>query len=177
MDKKDGLKGMWQHHDYRFESLKAIVEGMQFAISKFRIKNKEVDWYDSSWLLEDSEFIFGLSFVALQNYINSSIFDFDGDLTGKHRLYKIGGLLDGGQRSKIELIIALANYFKHRDDDRPLHPGTAKILDECGIKGLDFISIEDSPVFQGLNKLTNDWDLTSLTVLVQFWRESMFAIK
>jgi len=65
----------WRRMDFRIEVLRLTITGLENSIEVLQTKFNEIDWYDGLWLLEESEPIFGLAFIAIQNYINSSIYD------------------------------------------------------------------------------------------------------
>lgn len=162
-------------HDYRIGTVKTIISGFEKAISDHKKLEKELDWYDGIRLLEDTEPIFGTALIALQNYINSSIYDLDGDLNRKEVLYKVGERITSITKTQIELIIGLANYFKHRDDNRSLHRGTRKILDSFGIDYSEDLDITRSPIFQGMDTLDENWSLLKLIDIVEEWRETIWV--
>jgi hypothetical protein len=122
------MEGIYKSIDFRISALNQIMVGLSNSIEDFEQKEKDNYWYDGLFLLEDIEPIYGLAFIALQNYINSSIYDFDNSLNRKLELYKKDFKVKNSSKSKIELIICLANYFKHRDDYKELHKGTAIVL-------------------------------------------------
>lgn len=105
--------------DYREKSLDMVINGLKEAVDKLHDFSKETPWYDALFLLEDSEHIFGLAFVAFQNYINTSIKDLteQGGKEQQHRYYRHGEVLSTFNHTRIELIICLANYIKHKEDD------------------------------------------------------------
>jgi len=109
------MKTHWRSVDYRIESLSQTIQELETAVQELRKKEKEIHWYYGLWFLEEVEHIYGLAFIALQNYINSSIYDRFQNLTKQYLKYKIGKEFNNSGRTKIELIIALANYYKHRD--------------------------------------------------------------
>lgn len=161
----------WRIVDYRKESLKQIIIGLKNSIELLEIKNKNHDWYDGLWLLEDSEPIYGLAFIAFQNYINGSIKDLYESTEHKINFYKIEGNHNNFSLSKIELIVALANYIKHKDEGK-LHTNTQKTLDAFNLKNND--EITESAIFDGLSVLSNTWDLFELLDIVTKWREKLF---
>ena len=79
--------------------------------------------------------------------------------------------------SIIELIIGLANYFKHRDDKRDLNKGTSDILTDFGFKYFESVDVLDSPIFKGLEILSIEWKITELIEIVQEWRENIWKIE
>jgi hypothetical protein len=164
----------WRRVDFRKESLYQTILGLNNSIDYLHKKTKDAHWYDGLWLLEESEPIFGIAFIAFQNYINSSIFDKEETLERKIALYKEDSTLDNYEQTKIELIIALANYFKHRDDDKELHRGTVEILKNFNLEYHNEIDITESPIFKGLDLLHEKWDLLEIFSFVIDWREKLW---
>lgn len=159
--------------DYRVESLTTIVNGLENAINKLKKQIKDVDWYDVDWCLEEIEPIYGLSFIAFQNYINGSIKDFIGELNdSKHQLYKLGNNKENS-KSMIELIIALANYSKHKEEGTP-HKGTKDILDYFQLTYENVTYLDKSAIFEGLTLLDSSWDLLNIMKIVTEWRELLW---
>lgn len=157
--------------DYRAESLFQIISGLVNSINMLKERQEEGGWYDGLWLLEDTEPIFGLAFIAFQNYINGTIKDFFETTDNKTVYYKIEPNLGGFQKSSIELIIGLANYIKHKEDLK-LHNGTKNILDCFDLNNSD--EITESPIFNGLDLLDSNWDLFNILNIVKGWREKLF---
>ena len=52
------------------------IKGLSETIEILYNQVNEIDWYDGDWFMEESEPIYGLTFIAFQNYINGSIKDF-----------------------------------------------------------------------------------------------------
>lgn len=161
----------WLKVDYRAESLFQIISGLVNSINKLKERQEEGGWYDGLWLLEDTEPIFGLAFIAFQNYINGTIKDFYNTTDNKVVFYKIEPNLNGFEKSSIELIIGLANYIKHKEDSKLLN-GTKNILDCFGLNNSD--EITESPIFNGLDLLDSNWDLFNVLEIVKSWREKLF---
>ncbi len=160
--------------DYRIASLTQIVNGLSASITYLKQKTKEEDWYDGGWFLEETEPIIGLAFIAFQNYINSSIKDLPDKILSKVDYYKINSKVMGYDKSGIELIIGLANYFKHRDDEVDFHNHTKQILECFELKYKDRMFIEESPIFEGLYILNENWNLFEILEIVRNWRESLW---
>ncbi|NCD68097.1 hypothetical protein [Mucilaginibacter agri] len=164
----------WRRFDFRRASLNVTIMGLQQTIDVLHAQTEEIHWYDGDWFLEESEPIYGLAFIAFQNYINGSIKDFDGDTTKKTGYYKKGKPLTGFSKTDIELIIALANYAKHKDEGHP-HKGTAEVLNELGLNFTDVIYLDQSAMFQGLELLDSKWELSAILESVIAWRESLWT--
>lgn len=161
-------------HDYRIGPVKTIILALEGTISDYKSFALEVG-FDGITLLEDTEPILGIAFVTLQNYINSSIYDLDGNLARKEVLYKVGKGITSSKKTQIELIIGLANYFKHRDDNRSIHRGTRNILDSFGIDYSEDLDITRSPILQGMDTLDENWSLLKLIDIVEEWRETIWV--
>ncbi|WP_101902805.1 hypothetical protein [Tenacibaculum dicentrarchi] len=167
----------WKRHDSRIESYQILIDGIENSILQLRDKLEKIEWYDGLWFLEESEPIYGLAFVALQNYINSSIYDRFDNSEKKIVKYKLGEQIDQHLRTDIELIIGLANYFKHREDNGKLHKGTQNILNDLDFRYDKEVDIVDSPIFKGLDLLTNKWELNDLLERTSSWREKLWTEK
>ena len=160
--------------DYRKVSLEIIVDGLNEAIESLKNNIEKINWYDIDWFMEESEPIYGLAFIAFQNYINGSIKDFKGNLNNKNLLYKIENSESEFSRSKIELIVALANYSKHKDEGIP-HKGTREILDNFGLNYENITYLDESPIFQGLSIFNEEWDLLKIMEITTEWRELFWS--
>lgn len=160
--------------DYRAVSLEMIINGLNSAIDNLKNQIDEIPWYDGSWFMEESEPIYGLAFIAFQNYINGTIKDYKGNLKSKQELYRIENSKSKYPKSKIELIIGLANYSKHKDEGTP-HKGTMEILDcfELDYKNPGYL--EKSPIFQGLTILNEDWNLIKVKAMITEWRKLLWT--
>jgi hypothetical protein len=167
-------KTHWFRHDCRFESLDLTIKGLTESISVLHNKLNEIYRYDGDWFLEESEPIYGLAFIAMQNYINRSIKDFAENLKNKESFYKLEQTQNTNEKTRIELIIGLANYAKHKDEGTP-HKGTRETLDYFNLNYKNVTYLDSSPIFQGLTLLSSDWDLFEITKNVTEWRESIWS--
>lgn len=157
--------------DYHADSLKQIIIGLNNSINTLKKRNEEIAGYDGLWLLEDSEPIFGMAFIAFQNYINGSISELFESTNNKTSYYKIDSKHENYDKSYIELIIGLANFYKHKDEIK-LHTGTRNILDTFNLETSG--RIEESPIFEGLTILDEKWNLFKVYEIVIDWRKELF---
>ena len=164
-------KTHWRKFDFRKDSLTHIIIGLNNSINSLKDFQSENKWYDGLFFREDTEQIYGLAFIAFQNYINGSISDLYNDLSNKNHYYNLNGNFEIYSKSSIELIIGLANYIKHKEEKK-LYQGTTDILDSFGL--LVNQKIEQSPVFEGLTLLNDSWDLMEVLKMVLEWREKLF---
>lgn len=160
--------------DYRIESLRIIISGLKNSILELKKKLNESEWYDGIWLLEESEPIVGLAFIAAQNYINSSIYDRFETLEKQYEEYKMGNRINDKGRTDIELIISLANYFKHRDHPKGLTGETPKILNDFNLQFDKNVGIINSPIFKGLELFSENWDLIEIIKTTETWRYKLW---
>lgn len=160
--------------DYRAVSLEMIINGLKSAIEALENQISEIHWYDEDWFMEESEPIYGLAFIAFQNYINGSIKDFKGNLKDKQILYKLDHNSIKYSKSTIELIIGLANYSKHKDEGI-LHKGTKEILDCFELSYENVAYLDKSPIFQGLTIIDEDWNLIKVQGIVTEWRNLLWT--
>lgn len=160
--------------DHRAVSLDLTIKGLSETITVLKNQIDEIDWYDGDWFMEESEPIYGLALIAFQNYINGSIKDFANSLKEKESFYKVEQSPKDGTRSKIELIIGLANYAKHKDEGTP-RKGTKDILDHFKLAFNNVTYLDKSPIFQGLTLLNAEWNLFQVKNLVTNWREYLWS--
>ncbi len=166
-------KTHWRKHDYRIESLKLVISGIEESINKLKLKIEEEDWYDGGWFIEEAEPMLGLCFVAFQNYINSSIYDRFEHLTKQYEKYKLGKYSFNSKRTDIELIIAIANYFKHRDSQKKIFTETIKILNDFNLQSKEW-EFSYSPIYKGFDILSKENKLSDLINIVETWREELW---
>lgn len=167
-------KTHWRRQDYRIESLQSILSGLENSIKQLDEVCKKCPIYSETFYLEEVEPIYGMAFIALQNYINSSIFDLFESLNKKNEIYKQDKKILSYERTRIELIIGLANYLKHRDEDNSFNKGTLNLLKDFKLNYDDEFSEGISPIFEGYNLLTEDFKMSELIDIVKEWRENMW---
>jgi len=173
---KEVTKIHYLRFDHRAVSLNTTIKGLNETINVLKTKIDEIDWYDGDWFMEESEPIYGLAFIAFQNYINESISDFAGSLEKKESYYELEQNSKDGNRSKIELIIGLANYAKHKDGGIR-RKGTKAILDHFKLTYNDVTCLDRSAIFEGVDLLYKDWDLFQVKNIVTAWREYLWLKK
>ncbi|MCF8459342.1 MAG: hypothetical protein K9G46_01330 [Flavobacteriales bacterium] len=167
-------KTHWRRVDYRAESLRVTIGALDECIESLLVKTKTQDWYDGVWLLEESEPIIGLGFVAFQNYVNSSIYDRHEELVKQYEKYSTGAEKLKNERTKVELIIAIANYFKHRDSLGDLHEPTRQILADFKLNYAKDADVFNSPILKGFDILSEKNELSEIMELIFEWRKSLW---
>jgi len=171
--------------DNRIGIVRDIISPLQDQFEKIKeINKKDNSYYWDMLYADDAEHIVGLVFIILQNYINSSISDLYSNLKKVHIKYSIDKKIEESQITRIELIITIANYYKHRDLPPELHNNTTRILDDLNIKFREVYDEQNSkyfhaigassPVFSGLDMLSENWDFIDLINIVSEWRENLW---
>lgn len=175
---------LWFEPDERYEGLEALFDGYNIALKKFRNKYQECDWYDVGFYREETDLIYGIALISLQNYINKWCVDFlESKIFGYERAYQYydrdSKIVKNGV-TQIRLIIELANYFKHRDDDGNLQHHTFQVLDNVNILNISKSGderYEDELLIEGILLLNdNIFDLSGLMLIVKKWfNDILFA--
>lgn len=171
--------------DTRIGIVRNIISPLRDQFEKIKEINKEYEFYYWDMIYaDDTEHIVGLVFIILQNYINSSISDLYPDLKKVYTKYSNDKKIKKSQITRIELIITIANYYKHRDLPPELHNNTTRVLDDLNIKYKEYYDEQDleyfyaigasSPVFSGLDMLSENWDFLDLINIVSEWRENLW---
>jgi hypothetical protein len=174
--------------DSRINIVKKLIKPIKIEFDKIIIHNKKEEYiYWDSVYSDDTEHIVGIVFIVLQNYINSSISDLYPDLKKIHSKYQLDKEINNTETTRIHLIIALANYYKHRDLPQKLRENTIKHLANLEIEYENNYDLEDgkyshklgaeSPVFSGLSYLSDSWDLNDLIDIVSDWREQLWLME
>lgn len=169
-------KTHWKQLDYRIDSLSLIIKGIEKNIEELKEKVNQNSFYDGLWFLAESEATLGIAFIAFQNYINSSVYDRHESLVKQYEAYKEGNKLKGKESTDIELIISLANYYKHRDHPSNLSKPTVNVLLDFNLQYKKGTDIENSPLIKGLEILSENWDLQELITIVKDWRDELWKI-
>lgn len=171
----DVKRTSWLRTDYRRDSLSTIVIGLKAALDEVDEKLQTISWYDGLWAQEESEPIFGIAYIAMQNYINKSIADYERVYklgVPKYKYYQLDDVILDHSRTTIEMIIALANYAKH-EEERKLHSNTTSILDDLEFN-YSQPDITESPLFKGIELISYEWELSKLLEIVLAWRERIW---
>ena len=173
-------------NDTRIEIIKDIIFPFQLQLNKImEICKTDGGWYWDTIYADDMEHHVGTVFIVLQNYINSSISDLFPDLSKLYTKYSIDKKVNNSKTTRIELIIAIANYYKHRDLPNELQSQTIKPLNDLKIEFKEIFEDgkffhkrgSSSPVFEGLSLLSESWEFNDLINIVSEWRENMWLIE
>lgn len=205
-----------KHHyletDNYKSNLEFLIEGIEYSINRIVQYNKEAT--DGLLDLEiELEGAYGLALIAMQNYINLTLVDcftasnINSD-TPKEKLhmykeklrtfsqeaYKNDYMYESGE-TKVQLIVALANSYKHRNDlelyidkiysnkeltlsesekyKKGYNQNTSDVLNAFNL--LESDDWEIYPVINGMKILDNDFNLRNIiNHLLNSWRPRMW---
>ncbi len=159
--------------DWRIGPLRDIIVGIDASITAIR-ERFEAGEADGLAALEHVEPVLGIGFVALQNYALGTWTDLNEmrktrrkPPVTKLRCYACDPITLRGGPTRIELINATANYFKHHDEWSGW-PGnqTTRTLSRVGIsQRTEFPCIEARRILCG-----DRWALAVFHQIIQEWR-------
>jgi hypothetical protein len=171
----------WREFDFRHDWISLTLHALKSGFEIIRERAKEETWFDGIWQLEHRENIVGIAFVAAQAYMLGTVEDINKIRAGKGNppVGKINCYSDDPNplpsgRSRILLINAIANYYKHHDewDAWPTNL-TVNTLADVGI-----VENTEFPCYEAATKL---WDaddtenLENLLSIITEWREHIIS--
>lgn len=114
---KDTKKHYLLYTDYRMQSLEIVLEGLDHSSKTLSDKVlNSIGFLDPS----DTEFYYGVRYLAIQNYLKYTTSDLCQVFNIKdEKLYKFHSITDkmpGHEYNTIQLINSCADYFKHKDE-------------------------------------------------------------
>jgi len=161
--------------DFRIHPLFAVVVGIDAGLKAIRNLIDEEEGFDGLTAREHAEPLLGLGFVAAQVYAHGTWTDLNRirSSRGKPKLnkgdcYKCDSIKLQGTVTRIEVINAVANYFKHHDEwsGWPTNE-TTKTLGSVGItQQTEEPCIEATELFCG-----KSWEFVVVHEVVKEWRE------
>jgi hypothetical protein len=155
---------------FRVNYLNRMLGKLQELLDSHIQMCDEFDWYEENFLSEDTDDSLGFVFVACQVFISGTV----GDVIGKHNFTykeKEKALKNApkfkGFRTKIELINAAANYYKHKDESE-IAGDTLKIMEGFGLLK------EDYPLLSARELLIGEQPICILANFLIGWRNHVF---
>jgi hypothetical protein len=165
--------------DWRIEPLHDIIVGIDAGIAAVR-ERLDAEEIDGLTALGHLEPILGLGFLAFQNYVLGTWTDINEIRKSRGKppvskldCYTCDPITVREGTTRIELINAAANYFKHHDEwsQWPTNE-TTRTLSRIGIAQQNEFPCSDvARIFCGDN-----WELVVLHQIVQEWRTHVFKI-
>ena len=163
--------------DWRIDPLYAVIVGIDAGLTAISRRIDEEEGFDGLTGREHAEPLLGLGFVAAQVYAHGTWTDLNRIRSGSGRpklsksdCHKCDLIKIKGKATRIEVINAIANYFKHHDEwsGWPTNE-TTKTLSSVGITQLtEAPCIEATKLFCG-----NSWEFVVVHAVVKEWREHL----
>ncbi len=160
--------------DWRIGPLYEVIVGIDAGLAEIGRRIDKEEGFNGLTAREHAEPLLGLGFVAAQTYAHGTWTDLNQirSSRGKPKLsksdcYKCDPIKLKGKATRIEVINATANYFKHHDEwsGWPADK-TTRILSSVGITQLtEFPCIEATELFCG-----KSWEFVVVHQVVKEWR-------
>jgi hypothetical protein len=166
--------------DFGTGVLEHVVVGIDAGLASIEAQIGDPEWYDGVHACDDAEPLLGLGFVAFQTYAVRAVADLN-RIRARHRkpkknkldCYSCDPVTLRGRVTRIQLVHAVANYFKHhdewsrwptRDKDQGFHD--TQILASVGIT-----QKTEHPCIEATNLLCGTgWKMIVIHQIVQEWR-------
>lgn len=170
--------------DWRIEPLRDILSGLAAGLAAMDERIDSEDGFDGVSARDHVEPLLGLALVAAQTYALGTVSDLNAVRMSRRVLemeklecYGCDTIRLNGGVTRIELINASANYFKHHDEwvrwptgkDRGIND--VKILNRAGIT-----EMTESPCIAAVDLLCGKrWELIVFLQILQEWRAHLFS--
>lgn len=168
----------WKEIDYRHDWVSLTLNALKTGFASIKEMADEMPWFDGLWQLEHAESIFGIAFITAQTYILGTVEDIN-DIRksaskseiGKIDYYKDDKCPLSNGVSRILLINAIANYYKHHDEwENPWKKNsTVQTLNDVGISESTEFPCNEVAAILSNGKTTDDLD--NLLTIISEWRE------
>lgn len=168
--------------DWRLPSTRGVLRALNDGLTRVQQHLDEaIEQYETDDALDHAEALLGIAFVTAQIYMAGTIADANRitgsktTLTKENLLKEYGKRLPGSIITDLQLVDAIANYFKHHDEGsnwpaKGQSQKTLSILRAAGIK-------ESYPCLEAANYLCpGDLpDLNHLLSIIRNWREMVIS--
>lgn len=170
--------------DWRVGPLHDVIVGIDAGLAAIQERLNSEDGFDGISSREYAEPLFGLGFVAAQSYALGTVSDLNTVRMRRRKpkkqkleCYACDTITLNGVVTRIQLINATANYFKHHDEwarwptgrDRGAHD--TKVLGSVGItEKTEFPCVDAVDLLCG-----RSWELIVLHQIVKEWRVHLFS--
>ena len=170
--------------DWRIGPLHDVIVGIDAGLAAIHERIESEDGFDGISARGHAEPLFGLGFVAAQTYALGTVSDLNAVRMSRREsekkkleCYACDTIRPKGGVTRVEIINASANYFKHHDE-WPRWPTVgdhgapdAKTLDRVGItERTEFPCIAAVDLLCGTS-----WELIVLHQILKKWRTHLFS--
>ncbi len=172
--------------DHRMEPLHDVIVGINAGLAAIHKRLDTEEWFDGIWAREYAEPLLGLGFVAAQTYAVGTVSDLNSIRISRgkskaenlknYKCYTQDTFIKGDV-TRLQLINAAANYFKHHDEWGARWPMekpdgyTTETLGKVGItEKTEFPCIDAVELLCGTS-----WELNVLPKILKEWRVHLFS--
>jgi hypothetical protein len=174
--------------DWRSGPLRDALAGLDAGLKRIEDRPSEQPWFDGLWACEYSEPLLGVAFVAAQTYLVGTVSDVNSIRArradglpeqcrrlNKRECYACDSACGATGVTRVQLINAAANYFKHHEDENGLGKETKATLSLVGV----IVGVSERTEFPCLEAarllLGNELNLDCMLTILRGWREHMLA--
>ena len=169
--------------DWRIEPLHDVIVGLDAGLAAIQKRLDTEAGFDGIWAREYTEPLFGLGFVAAQTYAIGTVSDLNSVRMSRRKpkkeklyCYACDTVVLKGGVTRIQLINASANYFKHHDE-WPRWPTRGKGAHDA--KTLGRVGINEKTEFPCIDAVDllcgTSWKLIVLHQILKEWRAHLFG--
>jgi hypothetical protein len=166
--------------DWYIDPLRDVILGIEHGLTQVHARPDEVDWFDGNFVMDHSEWLLGVAFVGTQAYVESAVGDVWRYLHGKRcaegeaskefrkQCFACDTELKPAGVTRIELINAVANYYKHHSGPKALREDTVETLRKAGVNLEDAYAYPCARVAELL--CGSELHVRALCDIVKAWR-------
>jgi hypothetical protein len=170
--------------DWRIEPLHDVIVGIDAALAAIQERLDTEGGFDGVSAREHIEPLFGLGFVAAQSYALGSVSDLNAVRMSRRKqemekldCYACDTITLRGGVTRIQLINACANYYKHHDEWARWPTGKRRGAHDT--KTLGSVGITESTKFRCIAAVDllcgTSWELIVLHQILREWRGHLFS--
>ena len=170
--------------DWRIEPLHDVIVGIDSGLAAASERLANEDGFDGLTVREHAEPLFGLGFVAAQSYALGTVSDLNSVRMSRGKpkkdkldCYECDSIRVKGRVTRIQLINAAANYFKHHDEWSRWPTGNDRgAYDTTTLYSVGITEQTEFPCIDAVNLLCGkSWELIVLHEIMREWRAHMFS--
>jgi hypothetical protein len=171
--------------DWRIDPLKHVVVGIDAGLAAIEAQIGDPEWYDGVHACDDAEPLLGLGFVAFQTYAVGAVADLNRIRASRRKpkknkldCYSCDPVTLRGGVTRIQLVHAVANYFKHHDEwpRWPTNKGDSGFPDAEILARVGITQETTHPCIAATNLLCGTgWKMIVLHQIVREWRAHLIS--
>ena len=170
--------------NWRIGPLHDVIVGIDAGLAAIHERLDAEEGFDGISAREHAEPLFGLGFVAAQSYALGTVSDLNSIRMSRHKpkkekldCYACDTIARKGSVTRIQLINASANYFKHHDEWARWPTGSERGAHDTRALGCVGITEKtEFPCIAAVDLLCGtSWELIVLHQILKEWRVHLFS--